>query len=254
MSVRSPVVLALVSVLFVSAVPVVVALLLPRDPAALRRLIRWLVCFAVGALLGASFLHLIPEALSEPRSARATLAIVLGGFLAFFVLERYLWAHQHDLSATPRPGLPPLARLNILGDGAHNVVDGMAIAAAYLTSPSLGVMTSIAVLLHEVPQEIGDYGILLHVGLERRRAVAWNVASGLAAFVGAVAVLTIGPHVSGLARSLVPFAAGGFVYIAAADLIPQLREESGAAQSSTPLVAIPLGIALTLAPVLFRID
>lgn len=249
----SSVMSAVASVIVVSAVPLVVAWVLPADEATLRRTVRWLVCFAIGALLGAAFLHLIPEALSPPNDARAASVIVLGGFLAFFVLERYLWGHQHDLTAMGRARLPPLAALNLLGDGAHNFVDGMAIAAAYVTDRSLGVATTVAVLLHEVPQEIGDFGILLHAGLERRRAMWWNFLSGLIAVVGAAVVLVIGRHIAGFAVGLVPFSAGGFLYIAAADLIPQLREEGGARQDGSPLVAIPLGIALTSVPLLLHI-
>lgn len=249
----SPEASALASVLLVSAVPLVVAWFLPTDEAALTRLVRWLVCFAIGALLGAAFLHLIPEALARPNDGRTASAIVLTGFLAFFVLERYLWSHQHDIAASRRVSMPPLAALNLLGDGAHNFVDGIAIAAAYMTDSSLGVATTVAVLMHELPQEIGDYGIMLHAGLERRRAVSWNFVSGLIAVLGAVVGLMAGRHAVGFSASLVPFSAGGFVYIAAADLIPQLREAGTDAQGGASLLAIPLGIALTALPLLVRI-
>ena len=235
-----------------SAVPLVVGSFLPVDADALRRLVRWLVAFAIGALLGAAFLHLIPEAFSHGASTRAVSAVVLGGFLAFFVLERYLWSHQHDSAAARRIPVPPLAALNLIGDGAHNFVDGMAIAAAYVTDPSLGIATTVAVLLHELPQEIGDYGVLLQSGLERRHAMWWNFASGLTALIGAAGVLAAGGHVSEVAAWLVPFSAGGFVYIAAADLIPHLREAHGPGRGGAPLIAIPLGIALTSVPLLIR--
>lgn len=245
---------ALASVLVVSAVPLVVGWFLPTDEATLRRVVRWLVCFAIGALLGAAFLHLIPEALAEPGgSPRTASATVLGGFLTFFLLERYLWSHHHDLATARGVAVPPLAALNLVGDGAHNFVDGMAIAAAYATDASLGVATTVAVLLHELPQEIGDYGILLHAGLDRRRAMTWNFVSGLIAIVGAGVVLVTRPHVDGFAAGLIPFSAGGFLYIAAADLIPQLREETPGAGGGAPLLAIPLGIALTALPLLLRI-
>lgn len=244
---------ALASVLLVSAVPLVVGSLLPVDEAALRRLVRWLVCFAIGALLGAAFLHLIPEAFSRPGRAQTASALVLTGFLVFFVLERYLWSHQHDSAATRKMNVPPLAALNLVGDGAHNFIDGMAIAAAYVSDVSLGVATTVAVLLHEVPQEIGDYGILLHAGLARGRAVGWNFASGLIAVIGAAVVLATGSHVGSVAAWLVPFSAGGFIYIAAADLIPQLREENGQAPAGAPLIAIPIGIVLTAVPLLLHI-
>ena len=243
----------MVSVFLVSAVPLLVGALLPADEVAVHRRIRWLVCFAIGALLGAAFLHMLPEAFARHDAVRMTAAVTLGGFLMFFVLERYLWAHQHDAAPVTRMRMPPLAALNLLGDGAHNLVDGMAIAAAYLTATSLGIATTVAVLLHELPQEVGDYGVLLHAGLDRRRAVGWNVASGLIALVGALVVLATGRIFGGLAEWLVPFSAGGFIYIAAADLIPQLREDGGQAPGSAPLSAIPLGIALTSLALLFPV-
>jgi zinc and cadmium transporter len=249
----SPALAAVASVLVVSAVPLAVGWFLPTDEAALRRVVRWLVCSAIGALLGAAFLHLIPEALAEPGGARTASAVALGGFLTFFLLERYLWSHHHDPTDAGRMNVPPLAALNLMGDGAHNFVDGMAIAAAYTTDPSLGLATTVAVLLHELPQEIGDYGILLHAGLERRRAMSWNFVSGLIAVVGTAVVLLTRGHVDGFAAALIPFSAGGFIYIAAADLIPQLREETGPVQGGAPLLAIPLGIVLSALPLLLHI-
>lgn len=246
-----PAVHALLSVLAVSAIPLILALLLPHDERLLRRLVRWLVCFAVGALLGAAFLHLIPEAIAHNEDWLPAAATVLIGFLSFFVLERHLWTHQHAIGAR-RAGLPPLAALNVFGDGAHNLVDGMAIAAAYLADPSLGLTTTVAVLLHEVPQEIGDYGVLLHAGLTRRRAIGVNLLSAIVALLGAMIVLLAGPSITGLSEGIVPFSAGGFIYIAAADLIPQLKEEPQATHTGWLLLAITLGILITSLPLLGR--
>jgi len=254
-----PVVSALASVLLVSAVPLFVALGLPRGEAELHRIVYRLVGFASGALLGAAFLHLIPESLADERIAGAAPALILAGFFGFFILERTLWAHQHEVSGNARHGLPPLAALNVLGDAAHNAVDGMAIAAAYLTSPALGLTTTLAVLLHEVPQEVGDYGILLHAGLPRRRAILWNLLSALSAVAGAAIVLIIGQRVAELAAAIVPIAAGGFIYIAAVDLIPQLRgasttEVATALDTARLLLVIGLGILLTSLPLLLGHD
>jgi zinc and cadmium transporter len=244
--------LTLVSVLVVSTVPLLVARLLPADDAALQRVVRWLVCFAVGALLGAAFLHLVPEALANGDDVRSSAGVLLAGFFVFFLLERYLWTHQHDIGQA-RGRLPPLAALNLVGDGAHNLIDGMAIAAAYAADRSLGVMTTVAVLLHEVPQEIGDYGVLLQAGLPRRRAMECNLASGLIALVGAAVVLLVRPFVAGMVGFLVPFAAGGFIYIAAADLIPQLKDQAHLVGEGKLLLGIALGIAVTSIPLLFSL-
>jgi zinc and cadmium transporter len=241
----------LLSVALVSAVPLAIAVLLPPNEASLRRIVPLLVAFAAGALLGAAFLHMLPESLAAGGRGARHGAIVLTGFFGFFILEQYLWSHEHASWRASRLHLSPLALLNVVGDGIHNMVDGMVIAAAYLTDTSLGVATTLAVLLHEVPQEIGDLGILLHTGLSRRRAIAWNMASALSAFVGAVGVLVVGARVTQLATVLVPFAAGGFIYIAASDLVPQLREESvDGRRTSALMVALALGVGLVALPLL----
>jgi zinc and cadmium transporter len=245
---------ALTGVLCVSAVPLGVALLLPRDPAALRRAVRWLVGFAAGALLGAAFLHLVPESFALFRSPTLASALVLVGFFASLLLERYLWQHQHDIADEPTRHLPPLAALNLFGDAAHNLVDGMVIAGAFLSDPALGITTTVAVLLHEVPQEIGDYGVLLHAGLSRRRAIVWNLASAVVAVLGTVVVLAAGPRLASLSAGLLPFAAGNFIYIAASDLIPRLRDEAQPVRMRTLLLPMALGVVLTALPLLLGHD
>jgi zinc and cadmium transporter len=249
----------LISVLIVSAVPLLVAMVLPRGEAELRRIVERLIGFASGALLGAAFLHLLPESFADERVAAIAPALVLTGFFGFFILERTVWAHQHEVTGTARHGLPPLALLNVLGDGAHNAVDGVAIAAAYLTSSSLGLTMTLAVMLHEVPQEVGDYGILLHAGLSRRQAILWNLVSAMCAVAGAAVVLVVGLRLAELAAVIVPVAAGGFIYIAAVDLIPQLRGESAigtatAFGTARLLLVIGLGIVLTSLPLLVGHD
>lgn len=237
---------ALTSVAIVSAIPVAIALFLPREEAALARVVRWLVGFATGALLGAAFLHLIPDAFSGPSRTRSGF-LVLGGFFAFFLIERYLWQHRHGVR-DQSPSLPPLASINIIGDALHNALDGMAVAAAYMAGPSLGVAATTAVILHEVPQEIGDFGILLHAGLTRRRAVLWNVFSALAAFMGALLALVIGGRVVGFAAAFVPVAAGGFIYIAASDLVPELKAETRNQHTGALVFAIVAGVFLAALP------
>jgi zinc and cadmium transporter len=237
---------ALLSVAIVSAIPPVVAVTLPRGDS-LKRVVRWLVGFATGALLGTAFLHLIPDAFTGSARESAGL-LLLAGFFAFFLIERYVWRHRHGAPRDSRTPLPALATINLIGDALHNALDGMAIAAAFIVRPSLGVATTMAVVLHELPQEVGDFGILLHAGLTRNRALFWNVLSALAAFVGAVLVLLVGTRLVSFAAALIPVTAGGFLYIAASDLVPELKGNDAGRHTGTLLIAIGAGVLLSALP------
>jgi zinc and cadmium transporter len=222
-------VLSLASVGIVSLVSLIGLVTLSMNEARTRRLAALLVSFAVGALLGDAFIHLIPQSFKPAGATLWPSLLVLGGILLFFVLEKLL-RHEHGpLHRYYHPtanSLPELAALNILGDAVHNFIDGVLIAASYLVSPGLGLATSIAVLFHEIPQELGDFGILIHSGLRVRQAALLNLASASVAVAGAIAALLLGT-VSGsaIAMPLIPITAGGFVYIAAADLIPELQHD-----------------------------
>ena len=222
-------ILSLASVGVVSLVSLVGLATLSLDETRTRRLAALLVSFAVGSLLGDAFIHLIPETFARKTVTLWPSLLVLAGMLLFFVVEKLL-RHEHGvLHRYYHPeadGRPELAAVNLLGDAIHNFIDGLLIAASYLVSPALGLATTIAVLFHEIPQELGDFGILVHSGLGVRRAVLLNLASAGAAVLGAVAALLAG-QVSGetVTTVLVPITAGGFVYIAAADLIPELQHD-----------------------------
>jgi zinc and cadmium transporter len=222
------------------------ALALALNPRTLQRGLLILISFAAGALLGDAFLHLIPEvAESEAGLDLAASFALLGGVLTFFVLEKILhWHHAHVPSEEV---LHPVAVTNLIGDGLHNFVDGAIVAGGFLVSTKLGLATAIAVALHEIPQEMGDLGILVHAGMKPRRAIAFNVLTALAAIVGAVATLLVAAAVGSIERMLVPFTAGGFVYIASSDLIPELHKEPEAGKSILQLVALLAGVAVMAA-------
>ena len=221
--------LSLASVCLVSLVSLVGLVTLSLDETRTRRLASLLVSFAAGALLGDAFIHLIPEMFREEGVRLRPSLLVLAAMLLFFVVEKLL-RHEHGLlhryHHPGTPSGPELAVVNILGDVMHNFIDGVLIAGSYLVSPTLGVGTTFAVLLHEIPQELGDFGILIHSGLTVRQAIALNLASASVAILGAIAALGWGA-VSGAAVTtvLIPVAAGGFVYIAAAGLIPELQHD-----------------------------
>ena len=246
------VILALVSVIAVSLVSLVGLATIAMDETRVHRLATLFVSFAVGALLGDAFIHLIPEAFAGPVQSRAALGpslLILGGMMVFFIVEKLL-RHQHGVlhehyHGQPELRRPELAAINILGDAIHNFIDGVVIGASYLVSPLLGLSTTIAVLLHEIPQEFGDFGILIHSGLTVRKAVLLNLASASVAILGTVLSLLAGAVAQEtITTSLVPLTAGGFVYLAAADLIPELQHDRSLRALVVQTVLITLGIAV----------
>ena len=190
----------------------------------LERVIPLLISLAVGGLFGDALVHLLPEAFEESTSAPLTSLYVIIGILLFFVLERFLhWHHEHRAhSVNP---VHPVAFLNLVSDGVHNFLDGLIIGASYLVSVPIGMATTLAVALHEVPQEQGDFAILVHAGFTPRRALLMNFLSAILAFLGVVISLLLGPKVSSYTVFMIPLTAGGFIYIAGSDLIPELHRE-----------------------------
>jgi len=204
------------------------------------RLVPWLVSYAVGALLGVAMLALLPATLQQLPETRV-FATLLGGILLFFVLEKLvLWrhCHTHDCEVHDGSVLPVL-----VGDGFHNFVDGVVIAAAVMSSVPLGITTAVAVAAHEIPQEVGDFAILLHAGYTRSRALLLNVLSGAASALGAVTAylaLDIMPVVTPYCLVL---AAASFLYVAMADLIPGLHRGRTDANSMRQILLIAAGVA-----------
>jgi zinc and cadmium transporter len=239
----------LMSVGLVSAVPLSGLLFVRARPDRLRRAVPLLVSFAVGALLGGAFLHLVPEAIERVGPGPGLSFLLLAGFLGFFGLEKFLWGHEHALQGRR---VAPLAALNLIGDALHNIVDGAVIAAAYSADSAVGVAATIAVFLHEVPQELGDFGVLVYGGFPPRRAVWFNFLSGLAAMLGATATLAFGSVAGRFTDALLPLAAGGFLHLAASDLIPELQRERRPAASVRQMGLVLAGIAVMAAPALWR--
>jgi zinc and cadmium transporter len=204
------------------------------------RLIPWLVSYAVGALLGVSMLAILPNALDSLPASRVFGTLLLG-ILAFFVLEKLvLWrhCHIHDCEVHDGSVFPVL-----IGDAFHNFVDGAVIAAAVMTSVPLGVSTALAVAAHEIPQEVGDFAILLHAGYPRRRALLLNVISGLASAGGAIVALVALNQVPVILPYCLALAAASFLYVAMADLIPGLHRGRTDAHSMRQIVLIAAGVA-----------
>src|SRR5215469_482266 len=233
-----------------SAAFAIVFLWLPEERSA--RILPHFVSFATGALLGAALLALLPEAIegAGPGQARHIgLTLVIGlGF--FFVVEKLvLWWHSHDESGEHRPaGHDHRAHasgvLVLVGDSIHNALDGVLIAAAFLTSVPLGLVTTFAVAAHEIPHRVGDFAILVHAGFDRRRALLLNLGTGVASVAGAVAAYYGLQQVRGALPYALAFAAAGFLYISVAGLIPGLHRRSDPRTSVAQVVLITLGIAV----------
>ncbi|MFH1749487.1 MAG: ZIP family metal transporter [bacterium] len=241
----------LVSVTLISLVAFVGILSFPLQKKTLKNSLLFLVSFAAGSLLGGAFIHLLPEAIEESGFTTSLPLFILLGIIIFFTIEKFLhWQHCHSVDCDKHP--KSLAIINLVGDGFHNFIDGLIIGGSYLVSIPLGIATSIAVLLHEVPQEIGDFGVLLHGGFSRRRALFFNFLSALTAVLGAIVALVLFDYVGGLTKFLIPFTIGGFIYIAASDLIPELHKETDTGRSFISLLSFILGILVMLLLLLFE--
>ncbi len=243
----NPTLLALGSVVIVSMISLVGILSFYLAQKQLSRYLLLLVSLSAGTLLGGAFLHLLPEAVGERGFTLSISFAVLAGILVFFVLEKYIqWRHCHV--PTHKGHQHHIGTLNLIGDGLHNFLDGIVIAGSYLASVPAGIATTIAVVLHEVPQEISDFGVLMYSGLSKGRALFYNFLSAMTAILGAVLMLTLGSRLGWLVSFIVPFAAGGFVYIATADLIPELQKKCDVPRESfAHLAALVVGIALMFA-------
>ena len=209
------------------------------------RLVSSLVSYAVGALLGAALLNLMPQALEALETSRA-LGAMLAGILMFFVLEKFvLWRHAHEHDHEPHAGdvHPATATLVIVGDALHTFTDGVVIAAATLVSVPFGATTALAIIAHEIPQEAGDFAILLAAGHTPRRALLLNLTSAFGGATGAAAMLLLGSGVPAVLPYVLAFAAGNFLYVAMADLIPALHRGVADRGSLLQLFLIALGVA-----------
>jgi zinc and cadmium transporter len=210
-----------------------------------------LVSFAIGALLGAVFLEILPHAIGTAGSLQAVFATVLGGILGFFVLEKLvLWRHCHveDCEAHDHHGDPDdhgrSGLMIVIGDAFHNFVDGILIAAAFLQSTDLGVVTAAAIIAHEIPQEIGDFVILLHSGFSKGAALALNLLSSLAMLAGALLAYFTLQAAQQWIGTILALAAASMIYVAVADLIPGLHRRPELHATAQQVVLIALGVGL----------
>jgi zinc and cadmium transporter len=230
----------LISISIVSVLSLVGVFTLFIKPAYLDKIIFGLVSFAVGSLLGAAFLDILPEASETIGTSRYI--FVLLGILLFFIVEKFLfWHHCHKKEHN---GINTSRYMLLIGDAIHNFIDGMIIATAFVATRPLGVVTTIAIIMHEIPQELGHFGILYSGGFARYKALLYNFISTLTAFLGGLLVYLFSMQMKGLISNILPFAAGGFIYIACTDLMPELCKEINLRRSLYQFTLVFFGIGI----------
>ncbi len=211
----------------------------------IRRVLLYIISFSTGSLFGDVFFHIFPELATDQDIFERAMIFVLLGILLSFVIEKLIhWHHCHILPdddvhcAHHHVGI-----MSLIGDAVHNFIDGALIAASFLVSIEIGIATTIAVILHEIPQEIGDFAILLHSGFSRMKAILFNLLSACMAILGAGVVLAFSVSTPAIAGILLPIAAGNFLYLAGSDLIPELHKHTGIREGYLQLVCMILGMA-----------
>ncbi|HPS21502.1 MAG TPA: ZIP family metal transporter [Candidatus Paceibacterota bacterium] len=242
---------AFFSVTIVSLVSFIGVLFLFLKDETLKKYIHSFIGLAIGALLGDAFIHLIPEAFEKITNQTIIGILLISGILMFFILERFMHWHHHG-EDSGETEIHPVGKLILFTDGFHNLIDGIIIGVSFLISTPIGIATTIAVILHEIPQEVGDFAVLIHSGFSKRKALYLNFISALMAVVGLVIAFIFGSVAQTFTDWVVPIAAGGFIYIAMSDLIPELKESKKLRNIFSQIFSILLGIALMLALLLLE--
>lgn len=247
-----PLTYALLSTVLVSIISLVGVITLSMKKEVLMKSIFLLISLSAGALLGDVFFHLLPELTHDAGGFTVTHgAYVLLGIMLFFILEKFIiWHHchgvetPHDHEVGKHAHSHSLGLMNLVGDGLHNLIDGMIIGASFLISIPVGIATTVAVIIHEIPQEIGDFGVLIHSGYSVRKALLLNLLISGFAILGALISFYIGAESELYLEAIIPIVAGGFLYIAGSDLIPELKKKTTFQQSSIQVLVLILGMVM----------
>jgi zinc and cadmium transporter len=235
---------SLVSVFLVSLISLIGVITIPIKTDNLKKILIYMVSFSAGALFGDAFIHLLPELVKEGLTLNYSL-FILFGILLFFSLEKVVhWRHCH--MPITKEHVHPFAYMNLLGDSLHNFIDGLIIAGSYLINIPTGIATTVAVLLHEIPQEIGDFGVLIHGGFTKTKAIFLNFITALTAILGAIFALLLNSFLGNIQNYLISLAIGGFLYIAGSDLIPELHKETKVSTSLIQILTFILGVIVMI--------
>ncbi len=234
---------AIISVVIISLVSLVGAISLPFKTEKLKTIMIYVLAFSAGAMLGDTFIHLLPDAVREHGATLSVGLFVLCGIAFSFILEKLVhWRHCH--MPITKTHVHSFAIMNMVGDIVHNFIDGIIIGVSYLVSLPVGIATTTAVVIHEIPHEMANFGVLIHGGFSKTKALLYNFLTALVAILGTIAALIIGSASASLTTFFVPFTMGTFIYIAGADLIPELHKETAPLKSILQFIFFSLGIAL----------
>lgn len=230
---------ALIATFLISLISLIGVITLIIKEKLLQKILFFFISFSAGSLMGGAFFHLIPESLENNIALNVFQSIILG-FIIFFILEKILHWHHCRNNRCDKHKL--LGFQNLAGDTLHNFIDGLIIVAAFSISPNLGIATTVSVALHEIPQEISDFGVLLYSGFSKTKAIIYNLLSAFFAILGALIGYLLILNTDQITQFLIPIAAGGFIYIAASDLIPEINKEENLFKSFLSLIFFVLAL------------
>lgn len=230
----------IIAVLVVSLISVIGIIVIGYPMAKLKKVLVCFMAFSVGILLGDAFLHLLPEVTEENGFSLIISCGIMGGIFLWFIIEKILTTHR----SKENQEVQTFAWMNLVGDMVHNSIDGIIIGTAFMIDIHAGIATTLAVILHEIPQEIGDFCVLVHGGFSKKKALLYNFFTALTAFIGLWVVFLLNTYVEGISEILVPLSAGLFIYIAASDMIPELHKESNLKHSFHQIFFLLIGFAV----------
>lgn len=208
----------------------------------IEKILFFMISFSAGSLMGGAFFHLLPESLDGANDLQGVFQVAIVGFVVFYIMERILrWHHCHEEDCETHK---VIGYQNLLGDGVHNFLDGLIIVSSFYVDKNLGMAVTFSVALHEIPQEISDFGVLLYSGFSKSKAIFYNLLSALLAVLGAILGFLAIEKTEAIAQFLLPFAAGGFIYISASDMIPELHKEKSLKKSLVAFMFFILAIVM----------
>ena len=234
---------AIISAFLVSLISLIGIILFPIKFERLKKVLIYFISFSTGALFGGAFFHLLPEIVEEIGFTFYVSSLLLAGIIFFFLLEKVIHWH-HNLSQFEKEHTHPLAAMCLVGGTFHHFLDGLIIGASYLVSIPAGIAITIAIALHKLPKEIGWFGVLVHGGLSKTKAITYNYFSSMFTIIGAIVALVASNYIKNIQFFIIPISVGGFIYLAGSDLIPELQKEHGLKKSILQLVAIIAGLVV----------